>query len=88
MQLTITQQHIDDGIRNTIEACPISHALRSRYPNAYGINVGTVDAEVYLALGKKHYTLGDDAQRFIDAFDAERPVQPCTLTLHNTTDGG
>ena len=81
IEISVTQEHINRGLRQSCSRCPISNALRDRFPTcipstAYG------SASVYLKNSAFYaqYALPEDpAGRFIAAFDGGLPVRPFTF---------
>ena len=74
MKVRITKRHIAEGVCADARRCPIALALIDRFGGQAHVGVGV---EVR---GVRH-TLTTEAARFIEAFDACRPVSPGWLTV-------
>jgi len=77
--LKVTQEDIDNGIRQDPTSCPIARSLA----RDFGIHVGVeVEEEIILYIGGRMYTYkfryDQDSiiERFIRVFDNEYPVEP------------
>lgn len=78
MKVKVTQEDIQHGERESMEACPIGQALRRRYAE-----VRVCVNHVFLDTGRtgQIVALPKEAQRFIQRFDAKRDVKPFTFDL-------
>lgn len=84
MKVTVTQEHIDQGIIKSAHQCPIAQALKAK--NKRSVIVGP-DQFSFLGhnplepwLQVDHYTLPKIAQKFIRQFDSGILVQPFEFT--------
>lgn len=78
MQVTITQEHINNGVKNSATSCPIALALKDtgwRRPYVWSIDCYDRGPEPYMT----KYLLSLKAQRFVENFDTGKPVQPATF---------
>lgn len=71
MRIKVTQRHIDKGIPDAGDACPIACALQEA--GFQGVHVGEDYAR---ACGKQTYYLPREARMFVARFDAMDPVEP------------
>jgi len=81
LEVTVTQDDIDKGVRGQPGCCPIARALARTCPRIHA-SVGDRTADLY-ADGEWLYEtdLPREAKAFVAAFDAEKPVAPFTFTL-------
>jgi hypothetical protein len=75
MQIRVTQEHIDRGLRCSPGRCPVALALRSTLNKS--VNVGKREAFIGDAIVK----LPDAAKIFIHNFDERLPVKPFEFDL-------
>ena len=81
MKVTITQEHIERGQRNSAGSCPIALALREAEAQSGSWSVNEETAQ-FLAIESDgllvayQYVLSPEAQAFVSSFDAGRPVAP------------
>jgi hypothetical protein len=76
MQIQITQSDIDQGHRGSPFGCPVARAIRRYFPNC-SVLVGGA----YIFINNSSRTITDSTRKFIDAYDTEKPVSPCEVTL-------
>lgn len=90
MKLEITQEHINHGVPEDEWYCPISWALREKYPEydfaVFGHVIekhDTIYNEVgeYVKTEVEEYVTTDEVRQFVDMFDCDLPVEPCILDL-------
>jgi len=92
IQLLVTQDDIDKGIKKNSERCPIALALRKLYPNARDVTVS--DTEIILDLMDMSLDTGyhpslrywevvpdQSLELFINDFDNWVKVEPATFSL-------
>jgi hypothetical protein len=78
MKITVTQEHIDKGIREDCTACPIALALRERGFDKYSVG----RYAIYPNWGRRGAVgLSRAAVRFTREFDQGLPVQPFSFNL-------
>lgn len=81
MKVQVTQDHIDNGHRNSAVSCPIALALKET-PGATNVSVGIGTASIGYGnvlrydYKRTYYHLPWQATEFIDRFDFGDPVQP------------
>jgi len=77
MKITVTQQHIDAGVRGSATSDPVSLALKEQagwekaYVNVFGIQNGQI----------KRYPLPEGMWEFMYRFDNSLPVEPFEFEL-------
>ena len=89
----VTRQHIDGGAPGQACECAVALAILDALrvsdltPAADSVSVVPADdgphvnVRAWITPGDwLRLTLGEDGYRFLEAFDAGQPVQPCTLT--------
>lgn len=86
MIITVTQEHIDKGVKKHCERCALSLAFHdSGFPKA-GIGVMSVWP---FGLDKEHeqrrWDLPEKAVSFREGFDGGWPVKPFTFEMHIPT---
>jgi hypothetical protein len=64
IQITVTQNDIDQGERLDVRACPIARAVRRKFGETREIEVADV-----LSIDNIHYELSPRARQFIRDFD-------------------
>ena len=79
-KITVTEQDIQLGRRANCYWCPIARAIKREF-GLKGRGVNVVDDKMVYVGGDDWYTLSRAAQRFINRFDAKKPVQPLTFML-------
>ena len=80
MQIEITQDDIDNGERGRTDRCPIALALR-RVPGAERTSAGRISCTI----NNKVYRMSAAAQRFVVAFDHDKPVRPMRFAIYEYT---
>jgi hypothetical protein len=70
MKITVTAEHIKNGVQHWPTMCPVSLAFREKFDYA---SVGAKRAHVD---SKTYYRLPRVAQKFIADFDCRRKVAP------------
>jgi hypothetical protein len=76
IQVSVTQEHIDQGSTHSCASCPVALALRDTGPeNSYLVNY----ASLHNIYNERVATLPGAAIRFITEFDAGYDVQPFTF---------
>ena len=76
MKITVTQQHIDAGVRGSATSDPVALALKDAgwekvYVNVFGIQLGK----------EKRYPLPEGMWKFMYDFDNGNPVFPFEFEL-------
>lgn len=79
MKITVTREHIENALKDTLELCPIELALKSKgclHPivNICGIEFTRLGKEYCVPLSRKLKT-------FMYRFDDGKPVKPITFTI-------
>lgn len=90
LRIEVTQTEIDSGKRHCGDSCPIALAIKKADPTLAYVDVDGSDIVVRRP-GEVHYMhvrTPDDAQSFINRFDAGVPVNPITLELTLTHEEG
>lgn len=77
MIIRVTQQNIDNGVRQQYDACPVALALRDATAREWQV---TKNYAQY-ALGSLILALPETARDFIRSFDAGREVRPFEFDL-------
>ena len=73
LQIKVTQQHIEGGIAQSDEYCPIALVVKELLG---GDNYVEVDGDQIIINDVAVYDLPDNAREFIRAFDNDEAVQP------------
>lgn len=76
MTITVTQSHIDRGVRKSSCQCPIAQALMSA-----GFRSPTVHRFGIYHVGPRVIEPPQEARNFMSAFDAGTPVQPFSFEV-------
>ena len=76
MKIQITQQDIDNGMKDHISGCAIALGLKQEF--AYEI---IVSVSGWICIGKDHYRGTPEVRRWISDFDRGKPVKPITIEL-------
>jgi len=86
MQINVTQQHIDNGIKSDCRLCPIALALLPLFTNL-PIEVDSCCIEIGCCIGSDdiQYYSPDSVIKFITAFDSSFPVKPFYFELQEIT---
>ncbi len=82
MTIHVTQSHIDAGIKGQCTQCPIALAARVAIGQGHRIQVSFCNI-IAICGGYKStlYPLPQEAQAFVEAFDAGQPVQPFSFKV-------
>ena len=75
MKIQITQQAIDNGMRDHAFGCPIALVLQQEF--AYEISV----SGEWIWIGKDYYRGTPEVRCWISDFDRGKPVKPITIEL-------
>jgi hypothetical protein len=81
IKIEVKKHHIDLGVKSTPNACPVALALQARFLWAHvsysyaRVFQGPQGSKVLLLKTPRSVT------RFIDKFDADRPVKPFNFIL-------
>ena len=82
MTVTVTQDHIDHGERQSGASCPIARAITRRMPQWTQVDVGETMFTFFPASGERDEAfLPEEACQFIARFDEGKPVEPFAFTL-------
>ncbi|MBY0277921.1 hypothetical protein K2Z84_21515 [Candidatus Binatia bacterium] len=85
----MTQEHIDNGVAQACEACPIALAILDAIPRAAYCDVEAdhvqlwfdVEADVIMDAPDREADMPLIAANFVTDFDAGRPVRPFEFEL-------
>ena len=75
MKIQITQQDIDNGMKDYVAGCAIALGLKQEF--AYEISV----SGWWIWIGKDYYRATPEVRRWISGFDRDKPVKPITIEL-------
>ena len=75
MKISVTQQHIDAGLRGSCTGDPIALALKDAGFDFVWVAPDRIEATV------RTYSIPEDVLEFMKAFDNEHYVQPFTFEL-------
>lgn len=84
VELNITQDDIDHGVKSSCDSCPISLAMLRTFPNMKQANTGV--GRVALVPKKRRMVyrfepvVDEEARKFIATFDSGRVAKPTTIT--------
>ena len=79
MKIEVNREDIESGVRADCDLCPVALAIvRSA---EVGCEVGSYFVTLFAGSGKKMVELPLPAMRFIQRFDACKPVSPFTFDL-------
>ena len=86
-EIRVTQEHIDNGIPQDVDSCPIAQSIGGHYDQECNVDGATI--EIYcdnLDDGDDMvFTASSGLHEWIGKFDSgEYPVEPITLCLHHT----
>jgi hypothetical protein len=81
-KVRVTRKHIKFGMPEAAANCPIALAVRD-YMKGYKGGTVYVDHEV-IEIGPHSFLCSRKVKRFVEAFDAGRPVKPFTFVLRST----
>jgi hypothetical protein len=76
--ITVTAQHIAEGVRESCVRCPVALAIADAFP---GVPFWVGSAHFFLEEEEVEIDLPADAKEFISSFDDSRPVEPFSFTL-------
>ncbi len=83
--VNIQQRHIDAGVVGSMHACPIAHAVNEMklddVDDWFVDNTGAVVSETIVNKWDYYYWLDSAGEKFLVAFDAKEPVQPCQIRI-------
>ena len=81
-QISVTQKHINEGVRQKSKYCPISLALQEAFPDECSVTVGGDDTTfVSASMGVRDIVLPDVARKFISEFDSGSKVAPFKFAI-------
>jgi len=80
LMLNVQQKHIDNGIAESCNKCPIALAVEEKYPLFNDIEVESSMIAVNFQNAEYMYTLPLVAQQFIKSFDCGTEVEPFFFT--------
>ena len=81
MRITIENRHIKDGKRKSERGCALALAMAEVSPHVIWIGSDTITIRAHRYDHRYAMPEGSAVRRFVDDFDAGRPVMPCTLDL-------
>ena len=82
MKQLITEDHINNGIRNDSRYCPIALSLKDKYPQATTIEAEYIGIEIEFEEGNSiRFYLGNNAYDFMSKFDEGHEIEPCIIDL-------
>jgi hypothetical protein len=89
MDISVTKDDINKGVRRETYHCPIALAVRRKFKDALSVRVDAcfwrdkycVSIVINTKKGFKSYRAGDKAFNFIRAFDVGKKVSPIRLRL-------
>ena len=82
VKIHVTQEDIDNGKCQNPTACAVAQALKRKFPEADKILVMLGCAEIQLTGDTfKIFKHSRACDRFINNFDAEKPVKPSTFVF-------
>jgi hypothetical protein len=87
--IEVTQQDIDNGIRNACSKCPIALALTRTMGSAFSeVTITTCSTHFPLRENKEDLRayIPEIARNFIQTFDKGLPVKPLSFELEMTTE--
>jgi len=82
--LPVTEKHIKKGRPRSAAGCPIALAIKDMGFSHVSVNPDT--AHIFNNLVMKGYRISNPGKRFIQRFDAEKPVKPLTVVLTRWTE--
>ena len=82
MQVDLSLDIIQNGVPKSAYHCPIALRLKEMFPDAKRITVGRDNVQI-LYVDNRHdeYNLDETGMWFVNQFDRNLPVYPCTITL-------
>ncbi len=81
MKITVTQEHIDGGVKDSPWACPIARAL-PRAPAGYDYEVFEDRVHLWSSReGARYSYLPEEARLFVAKFDNGEAVEPFEFEL-------
>ena len=82
IRIHVTQEHIDNGIRDSCLQCPIALALLEALP-IHDVWVHKEEISIFDATSNKVYGPNLQVRDFITRFDAGEEVEPFSFTLND-----
>jgi hypothetical protein len=81
--ITVTMQHIEDGMARCASHCPVALALIDAFPEAVGIFVNADHLKIWprWSVEPAYLEMSPEVQNFVFAFDNGEPVEPFAFTL-------
>ena len=76
MTFTVTQKHINDGVRGNSRLCPIAIAAIAVIPDSRNVSVGPATILVATDFRNRSFYLPIDACKWMRDFDTSTPVHP------------
>jgi len=77
MKVTVTQQHIDKGVKGSCGFCPIALAIKEAFNTDYVLVASDLD----IGESIRDFPTPEEVQQFYCDFDRGQPVQPFTFEL-------
>lgn len=81
IKLSISSDDIKHGVLNCNTDCPVARAVKSVLKYKYRRNVRAYNTHVRFTRMIKHFWYPSSVERFINRFDAGKPVKPFNFEL-------
>jgi hypothetical protein len=83
MQIAVTQEHIDQGVRGLATKCPVARAIKDHYAQVECHPcVGYSEMSIAFQNRRLFLAIRSNLARWIGDFDNLRRVQPITISLN------
>jgi len=79
--VSVTAEHIAEGVPGDACACPVAFAVRDAFPHAQDVTVGDLYISMYDRGQSRLLIMPADVRALIGAIDRNRAVDPFTFEL-------
>ena len=79
MTVTVTQEHIDKGMKRNCRLCPIALSIWEAMPELYDLKVQGSGITLFAEDSFRTFDLSQEAYRWLVSYDASGFVEPITF---------
>ena len=72
LHINVTQDHIDNGVKDNCKQCPVALAIIEQYPDSKMVKV----FPDYIKIDTNYYNVQESLSDFVFDFDMEEPEKP------------